>query len=56
MVKNFLKVIILNTEVYSNNSTCLNRNVGACIYNPYIEDIIAYVTNRIPFKLTSYKD
>ena len=43
MVKNFLKVIILNTEVYSNNSTCLNRKVGACIYNPYIEDIIAMV-------------
>ena len=56
MIKNFLEGIILNTEVYSNNSTCLNRKVGACIYNPYIEDIIAYGANRIPFKLTSCKD
>ena len=56
MVKNFLEGIILNTEVYSNNSTCLNRKVGACIYNPYIEDIIAYGANRIPFKLTSCQD
>ena len=56
MMKNFLEGIILSTEVYSNNSTCLNRNVGACIFHPINEDIIAYGTNRIPHKLCSCKD
>ena len=56
MMKNFLEGIILNTEIYSTNSTCLNRNVGACIFNPRNEDIIAYGVNRIPRKLCSCKD
>ena len=56
MNKNFLEGMILKTEVYSNNSTGLNRTVGSCIYNPHNEDIIAYGANRIPNKLCSCKD
>ena len=56
MIKNVLKGLILNTEVYSRNSTCINRKVGACIFDPDNEDIISYGTNRIPNKLCSCKD
>ena len=56
MIKNVLKGLVLNTEVYSRNSTCINRKVGACIFNPDNEDIISYGTNRIPNKLCSCKD
>ena len=56
MIKNYLKGIIVNTEIHSNDSTCLNRKVGACIFNPNNEDIIAYGANRVPNKLCSCKD
>ena len=55
-MRKFMKEIILNTEAYSKKSTCVSRNVGACIFDPRKEYIIAYGTNRIPDGLYSCKD
>ena len=56
IMRKFMKEIILNTEAYSKKSTCVSRNVGACIFDPRKEYIIAYGTNRIPDGLYSCKD
>ena len=37
IMRKFMKEIILNTEAYSKKSTCVSRNVGACIFDPHRE-------------------
>lgn len=55
-MKQDLKELIMNTEAYSKKSTCVSRNVGACIFDLHSEEVIAYGTNRMPDKLYSCKD